>query len=236
MSDVAAYLQVAQQQSRNDIILSHLYLVKKIACHMKARLPDSLQLNDLMQSGMLGLIDASNHYLATKGASFETYAGTRIRGAILDDIRKNSWVPRSVSQHARQITAAIAAVEKITQRTATAQEIAAELQVSLDEYYSMLEQTSGTEVFSLDEQEQDVEDPKEQTNPFTMLEQGDLKQNLVKIIKQMPEKEQMILNLYYYEELNFKEIAGILDVSESRVCQLHGQAIHRIKAKLQKDL
>lgn len=235
MSEVAAYLQVAQQQSRNDIILNHLYLVKKIACHMKARLPESLQLNDLMQSGMIGLIDASSHYLATKGASFETYAGTRIRGAILDDLRKNSWIPRSVSQNARKIAAAITAVEKVTQRIATAQEIAAELKISLDEYYEMLEKTSGTEVFSLDEQELDVEDPKEQTNPFLMLEQSDLKQNLVNILKQMPEKEQIVLNLYYYEELNFKEIAGILDVSESRVCQLHGQAIHRIKAKLQKD-
>jgi RNA polymerase sigma factor for flagellar operon FliA len=233
--NLAVYKEIAQDDTHHDLVIQHISLVKHIAYHMKTRLPDHILLNDLIQSGMEGLIKASKNYLTNMGASFSTYASKRIRGAILDDIRQNNWLPRSVYETAKKISKAINAAEKKHNKIPSSKEIAQELNVSLDEYYELLKNVGSMDLFSLDEESKDIEDTKESVNPFFCMEQEDMNQHLIHAMQKIPEKELMILNLYYYEELNFKEIAEILEVSESRVCQLHGQALVRIKSSLKRE-
>lgn len=237
MSDIAAYNEVAQQsQTSESLILKHISLVKRIAYHLKSRMPDNVQINDLLQSGMVGLIEASKNFRGDKGASFETFAGTRIRGAILDDIRRGNWVPRSVYQNARLISEAINALEKETKQQATPEAIAKKLEVTMEQYHQMLKDVGSMELFSLEEQVTELKPQEAEDNPFHAVERGDLKAVLGREISRLPEKEQLVLSLYYYEELNFKEIAEVLSVSESRVSQLHGQAITRVRTKLRKEV
>ncbi len=231
MSDVAMYNEIADPNTKEDLIIKHIDLVKRIAYHMKSRLPDSVQVSDMLQAGMVGLIEAGRTYSSDKGASFKTFAGTRIRGAIIDDMRKNNWLPRSVTQKARKVSQAIQQIEQSTLQQATPEMIAKYMGISLEDYHRMIKDVGSTELFSLDEQVYEVADSH---NFMSDIVNEDLKQHLADVITSLPEKEQLVLNLYYYEELNFKEVAEVLDVSESRVSQLHGQAISRIKAKMNK--
>ncbi len=229
------YQRTGAQQARQ-LVEQHASLVKKIALHILARLPGSVQLDDLMQAGMIGLLEASQKYQSNKGASFETYAGIRIRGAIVDEIRKGDWVPRSVHRNARRVAKAIKAVEDRSGREAVDSEVADELEMTLDEYHSCLNDTNGGRLFSLDELNDSGELPIEETdgsdNPLRTLTSGAFRQSLAQAITELPEREQLVLSLYYEQELNLKEIGAVLGVSESRVSQIHSQAAMRLRGRL----
>lgn len=214
-------------------------LVKRIAYHMMMRMPASVQVDDLIQAGMIGLIEASQKYDMSRGASFETYAGIRIRGAIVDEMRRGDWVPRSVHRNARRVSQAIAAVEARTGRDASDADVAAELGVSLDEYFVMLQDSNSSRLFSYEEtfgEEDSNIDASEHSSAFASplegMQRDGLKKALVNAIRELPEREQMVLSLYYDQELNLKEIGMVLGVSESRVSQIHSQAAARLRHKL----
>lgn len=236
MSVHNAYLDV-QRGSRDDLVLRHASLVKRIAYHLLSRLPASVEVDDLIQAGMIGLLEAGSHYQSDKGASFETYAGIRIRGAMMDQLRSNGWAPRAVSRQLRQMSEAIARVEARLGREAAAAEIASEMQLSLDDYHALLRDTSSVRLFSLDQLQEDgaevadIADEEGGAPLESALEDG-FQRALVAGIEGLPEREKMILALYYDQGLNLKEIGEVLEVSESRVCQLHGQAIVRLKSRL----
>lgn len=214
-------------------------LVKRIAYHMMMRMPASIQVDDLIQAGMIGLIEAAQKYDASRGASFETYAGIRIRGAIVDEMRRGDWVPRSVHRNARRVARAVAAVEARVGRDATDAEVAAELDVSLAEYFEMLQDSSGSRLFSYEETFGDEDsniDASEHSSafvsPFDGVQRDGLKKALAIAIAGLPERERMVLALYYDQELNLKEIGLVLGVSESRISQIHSQAAARLRHRL----
>ena len=231
------YSSVVSSQSYNseDLVTEHVELVKKIAHHLAARLPSTVDVNDLMQSGMVGLLEASANFDESRGASFETYAGIRIRGAMLDDIRKHDWTPRSVHHKYRRVTEAMHSVEAETGRAATSEEVAEKLEMSLDDYHKILADSACSRLFSYEET---LEEPTLQRKPPSsntprpdqQLFQDQFREQLADSIDQLPEREKLVLSLYYERELNLKEIGAVLDVSESRVCQIHGQAVMRLRA------
>jgi RNA polymerase sigma factor for flagellar operon FliA len=227
--DVGKHVQVEQ----------YAYLVKRIALHMIARLPASVQLDDLLQAGMIGLLEAAQKFDGSKGASFETYAGIRIRGAIVDEMRRGDWVPRSVHRNARRITETMNYLEGRLGREATDAEIAAEMEIGLDEYHSMANDSLSGRLFSLDETLHEEEINTTQISVSEMLQgpaevthRKALQQALAQAIDDLPEREKLVLSLYYEEEMNLKEIGLVLGVSESRVCQIHTQAALKLKKKL----
>ncbi|MFC3609547.1 RNA polymerase sigma factor FliA [Stutzerimonas tarimensis] len=233
------YSNKAQASDSRRLVEQYAPLVKRIAYHLLARLPASVQLDDLMQAGMIGLLEASGKYDAGKGASFETYAGIRIRGAMLDEVRKGDWAPRSVHRNTRMVSDAIRVVEARTGRDAKDHEVAAELEISLEDYYGILGDTQGSRLFSFDDLFQageggDLNEDAESAHPepFRELEDERFQRALVEAIAQLPEREKLVISLYYDEELNLKEIGQVLGVSESRVSQLHSQCAARLRARL----
>lgn len=215
-------------------------LVKRIAQHMMLRMPASVQLEDLIQAGMIGLLEAAQKFDASQGASFETYAGIRIRGAIIDEMRKGDWVPRSVHRNSRKISEAIAEVEAREGRDASSAEVADVLGVSIDEYHAMCHDAACGRLFSIEESTSEEEIlpsddlPSGYTfpTPQQQMQKESLQQQLAKAINELPEREQMVLSLYYDDELNLKEIGQVLGVSESRVSQIHSQAALRLRSRL----
>jgi len=215
-------------------------LVKRIAQHMISRMPASVQLDDLIQAGMLGLIEASKKYDASRGASFETYAGIRIRGSIVDEIRKGDWVPRSVHRNARRISQVIAELEAKLGRDAKDAEVANAMGVDIDDFHAMSRDAIAGRLFSIEEsfteEETGALDNKYNhsgfKNPDESAQRDALKNSLVNAIDSLPERERLVLSLYYDEELNLKEIGKVLGVSESRVSQIHSQAALRLRSKL----
>lgn len=227
----------AQTQHANDLIRKHAPLVKRIAHHLMGRLPASVQVDDLIQAGMLGLLEAAKKYEASKGASFETYAGIRIRGSMMDEVRRGDWVPRSVHRNSRRISEAIKLVEDREGRDARDEEIAAELNMSLDEYFNCLKDSNSGKLFSLEEVTESGESAVEAISsaaggPDKEVFSATFRQHLVTEIERLPEREQLVLSLYYDEELNLKEIGEVLSVSESRVSQIHSQAALRLRARM----
>lgn len=230
----AAYKQL---DNRHELVEEHANLVKRIAHHMIARLPASVVVDDLIQAGMIGLLEAASNFDGSKGASFETFAGIRIRGAMLDEIRKGDWTPRSVHRNGRAITEAINQVERETGRDAQDVEIAAKLKVSLDEYHSMLSEVNsgklvGIEDLGVSEDAIHIDDNEVDNAPYEDIVQGNFQKALAKAITTLPEREAIVLSLYYDEELNLREIGEVLDVSESRVSQIHSQAMLKLKSKM----
>lgn len=220
-----------------EMVEKHAGLVKRIARHLSARMPASVQIDDLVQAGMLGLLEASGKYDASKGASFETFAGIRIRGAMLDEIRRGDWGPRSVYRNSRRVSEAIQIVEARVGRDARDAEVAAELDVSLDEYFNMLKDLRGCRLFSFedmfDSEESRLHRSGDKDNPDSDLLDEKFRTALLDAITLLPEREQMVLTLYYEKEMNLKEIGKLLGVSESRVSQIHSQAALRLRGRLQ---
>ncbi len=214
-------------------------LVKRIAYHLMAKLPASVQVDDLIQAGLIGLLDAADHYDGSQGAQFETYAVQRIRGAMLDELRQADWLPRTVRKNLRQIEAAISKLEQQYKRPPSESELAKELNMPLAEYQQMLQDARGYQLlFYEDLQDADDADfferhcAAEGLDPLQMLEDQGFRKVLVEAIGTLPEREKQMMGMYYEQELNLREIGEVLGVSESRVCQLHSQAIARLRAKL----
>lgn len=243
MAGLDKYVAIGQDSAEIDAIINkHAPMVKRIAHHLLGRLPASVQLDDLVQAGMIGLLEASKNYDASKGASFETYAGIRIRGMMLDEVRKGDWVPRSVHRNARMISEKVKEIENKHGRDAKAQEIADALNISVGEYHQMLLDSTGCRLFGLDELVGGHESiaagdglSSALPDPFEDVHQDSIKQELAKIISSIPERERLVLALYYDEELNLKEIGEVLGVSESRVCQIHSQAMVRLQARIDRE-
>lgn len=227
-----------QRQEYAKLVDQYSALVAKIAHHLAGRLPNHIAVDDLIQAGMIGLFEASKKFEDGKGASFETFAGIRIRGAMLDEVRKGEWAPRSVHKNNREIAQTIRRLEQGLGRAATDREIANALNISLDEYSTMLNDCLSTKLFSLDEvifddggtQIDRVADHSE--GPNVDFERSSFIKKLAEEIENLPEKEKLVLSLYYDEEFNLREIGEVLGVSESRVSQLHGQAAMRLRSRL----
>jgi RNA polymerase sigma factor for flagellar operon FliA len=236
VNGLAMYSEV-QQLEPDDLVTRHASLVKRIAYHLVGRLPPSVQVDDLMQAGMIGLLEAAGNYDPSQGASFETYAGIRIRGAMLDEIRRTDWTPRSVHRKARMVAEAVREIENLEGRDARDHEIAEKLGVELDEYHQILRDTSSCRIFSFEDVFAHGEDSDEclgegERGPLDELEQENFKVALADAIASLPERERLVMTLYYDEELNLREIGEVLGVSESRVCQIHSQALARIRARM----
>jgi len=212
-------------------------LVKRIAYHMIGRLPASVMVDDLIQAGMIGLLDAARHYDESQGASFETYASIRVRGAMLDELRRNDWAPKSVHRKAREAAEAVRRVEADTGRDATDQQVAREMGISLDEYHQILLDASTSKVanfedLGLDESAMGDGLPVNEPAPLREVQNERFATSLAAAIETLPERERLVLSLYYDKELNLKEIGAVLNVTESRVSQLLSQAYLRLRARL----
>ncbi len=220
-----------------EIVAQHSELVRRIAFHLVSRLPASVQADDLIQSGMIGLLEASRNYEPVHGASFETYAGIRIRGAMLDEIRRQDWAPRSLFRKMRQVSEAMREIENSEARDARDAEVAERMGISLDEYHRILKDASGHKVFSTEELTAGVESVSDGlfgsiVGPLDSLEGDEFRRSLARAVATLPEREKLVMSLYYDQEMNLREIGELMGVSESRVCQIHGQAVLRLRARL----
>jgi len=230
VNGIAMYTNL-QAKTAGELVTEHAPLVKRIAYHLLARLPETVLVEDLIQSGMLGLLEASNNFSDKHGASFPTYAGIRIRGAMLDDVRRTDWTPRSVHRKARDITRVMQEVEQRTGRDARDTEIAKELNVTMDEYHKILQDSTCCRLFSTDEMDTG-NDKASSENVLENISEDAFREALIDAISSLPEREQMVVSLYYDNELNLKEIGKVLGVSESRACQINNQAMLRLKSRL----
>ena len=235
------YSKNPSSELREKLILEYAPLVKLVAGRLSMYLGYNVEYDDLVSYGIFGLIDAIDKFDAGKEVKFETYASLRIRGAILDQIRKMDWIPRTVRQRQKQIQNAISDIEAATGRSATDEEIATALGISSEEYDSWQSQMKVTGVVSLDdfvEQGSDVADNRGLSSqierPEEHIEKEELKKVLAEALNLLTDKERKVVVLYYYEELTLKEISNVLDVSESRVSQLHTKALGKMKSKMGK--
>ncbi|MFT3851065.1 MAG: RNA polymerase sigma factor FliA [Propionivibrio sp.] len=229
----------AGQINKDQLVQRFAPLVKRIAYHLMARLPSSVQVDDLVQNGMLGLLDAINRFEAGMGAQFETYAAQRVRGAMLDGLRENDWLPRSLRRDFRRIEEAIAQLEQQYGRAPAEKELAAALGMSLGEYQKMLQDARGHQLISFEDMVEDGDEDFLERHltdasgePSKILEDEALRRILVQGIEALPEREKMMMALYYEQDLNLREIGEVMGVTESRVCQLHSQAVARLRARV----
>ncbi|NOH70705.1 RNA polymerase sigma factor FliA [Vibrio pectenicida] len=237
MNKALTYDQYANQDSRRVFLEKYSVLVKRIAHHLIGRLPPSVQVEDLIQAGMIGLLEAQKNYDGSKGASFETYAGIRIRGAMLDDIRRGDWVPRSVHKNNREISQAISKLEGELSRDPTDAEVANKMEMTLEQYHSALADINCSRLIGIDdlgvsEDAISHEDSDAENIPFQGVADEYFRTALIESIKSLPERETLVLSLYYDEELNLKEIGEVIGVSESRVSQILSQSMQRLRTKL----
>ncbi|MEJ1128872.1 RNA polymerase sigma factor FliA [Variovorax sp. CCNWLW225] len=234
---------------KSHLLKQHQPMVRRMALQMLAKLPASVELDDLIQAGMIGLLDASTRYQDNRGAQFETFASQRIRGAMLDELRASDWGSRNLRQQARKVEQAIQSLEHRLGRPATEGEIAKELKMDLDDYQSLLQEIQGCQLLYVEDFAQEGESdnpwldrqarggrPGADDDPLAQLLEAGFRHELVDAISALPERDQLLLNLYYEEELNLREIGAILEVTQSRVCQLHAQAISRLRAHLKDSL
>ncbi len=231
---------------RDQLIMDYAPLIRFVAQRIASRLPSSIDIEDLISAGVIGLMDAIEKYDPSRDNKFKTYAEFRIRGAILDELRSQDWVPRSVRDKAKKIERTYAELEQRYGRAVNDQELSTALGMELEEYHTMVAKVKAVTLLSVDEltgpNQSDrksllecLENPNSK-NPFTQLKSKGLRSILMKNIEELPEKQKLVLSLYYYEDLNLKEIGSILDVTESRVSQLHTQAVERLRARLKNTL
>jgi RNA polymerase sigma factor FliA len=235
------YTATGKKDVKSEMLAQHATMVKKMAYQLKAKLPASVELDDLIQAGMMGLLDAINRYEDTHGAQFETYASQRIRGSMLDELRSADWLPRGVRKNMRDIETAINQLEQQYGRAPSEHEIASKLEVSLEDYYDTLGQCQGHQLVYYEDFHDDEGGGEhfldrflndDSGDPIKGLLEGDFRDALIDSIEALPEREKILMGLYYEQELNLKEIGAVMNVSESRVCQLHSQAVARLRAYL----
>ncbi|MES2324477.1 MAG: RNA polymerase sigma factor FliA [Pseudomonadota bacterium] len=233
---------VKGKADKDHLLTEHMPLVKRLAHHMKAKLPPSVEVDDLVQAGMIGLLDAINRYEETHGAQFETYAVLRIRGAMLDELRNSDWLPRSMRQNMRKIEAAMSALQQKLGHPPSESEVAKMLKLSLADYQDMLSDGGGHQlVYYEDFHDNEGNDSfldryaVDDADPLRSLLDGDFRQAVIDAIDGLPPREKILMGLYYEEELNLKEIGAVMGVSESRVSQLHTQAVARLRAALREQ-
>jgi len=229
------------QLDRNALIKQYQPLVRRLAHHMMVKLPANVQVDDLIQVGLIGLSEALTRYEAAQGVQFETFATQRIRGAMLDELRENDWMSRGSRKSQKDIEQALRRLEHQLGRSPLESEIAVELGMTLTDYQTLLGKVRGTQLVYLEDMSRSHEDDDSfldrhvadsDADPVNMLRDHRLREALVAAIKNLPEREQFIMSMYYEQDMNLKEIAAVLDVTESRVCQLHSQSIARLRAKM----
>jgi RNA polymerase sigma factor for flagellar operon FliA len=236
-------------EKRNRVIMEHLPQIRYIAQRILRRLPPEVHLDDLISAGVIGLLDAYEKFDESRGVKFKTYAEVRIRGEILDSLRELDWAPRSLRTRAKEVENAYAALEQKHQRPVADEEVAQHLNMEIEAFHSLLDQLNGLTIGHFQEASGEGDRFDEDTiqlqylhgglgeeSPFESVQKGEMKRILAGIVNELPEREQLILSLYYYEELTMKEIGLILGVNESRVSQLHTRAVLRMRAKLQNRL
>ena len=233
------YTSKGQLSDSNGLLKQYSPLVRRLAHQMIAKLPANVELDDLIQVGMIGLNDALSRFDANQGVMFETFATQRIRGAMLDELRGGDWMSRGDRRHQRSIEAAVHKLEQKLQRAPNESEIADEMGMMLADYQELLGKVRGTQLFYLEDLSGDEGDDfldrhvaDEGANPLDMLEDQRMREALVDAIGKLPEREQHVMSMYYERDMNLKEIAAVLGVTESRVCQLHSQSIARLRSKL----
>lgn len=238
-NNLAAYTETASvnEMGQDQVVTEYATLVKRIAYHLMSRLPACVQVEDLIQAGMIGLLEASKNYDPSQGASFETYAGIRIRGSMLDEIRKGDWAPRSLHRKVREISQAIREIEGAEGRDAKDTEVAKKLEMSLMEYHQILQEANSHQILSFEDLPSGDSGmttglSEKIAGPLESLLKTNTKDLLAKAIEGLPEREKMVMALYYDEELNLRETGAVLGVSESRVCQIHSQALIRLRARV----
>jgi len=251
MQDIV-YTELTEEQKlnpkvRGKIINEFAPLIKYIASRIVIRLPPHIDLNDLINAGVIGLIDAIEKFDASKQIKFKTYAEFRIRGAILDELRSMDWVPRSVRQKARKVEDTIARLEFTLGRPARDEEVANEMNIDMDSFYRLLSETASVSLLSLDDLGEDDTDlsrrnlleyiiQDERDWPSHKIRYAEVSTMVAKAIQSLPEKERMVISLYYYDELTMKEIGHVLKFTESRVSQIHTKAVLRLRSKMNKIL
>jgi len=230
------------KKNETDLMLNqHAQLVRKLAYQLKAKLPPSVEIDDLVQAGMIGLMDAIGRYEDIHGAQFETYASQRIRGAMLDELRSTDWLPRSLRKNMRHLELTISQLEQQLGRPPTEKEIASKLELSLDDYYDMLGDCSGHQLLYYEDFHENesgehfldrFQTDDDHGDPIKALLSSDFREALIDAIESLPEREKILMSLYYEQEMNLKEIGAVMSVTESRVSQLHSQAVSRLRATL----
>jgi RNA polymerase sigma factor for flagellar operon FliA len=227
---------------REELVLEHAHLIRYVVSRIAARLPAHADVDDLYSSGVIGLIDAVERFDPDKGCKFKTYAEFRIRGAILDELRALDWMPRTARQNGRRVERAYTEVEHRLGRTASCCEVAEWLGMEADELQRVADQANGISIVHLDDAQQDggpepccygdlIEDERA-PNPLSSLSSLELQQALAAGISELPEKERLVVSLYYYEDLNLKDIGGILGITESRVCQIRSKAVKQLSKQI----
>lgn len=229
------------QLDRDALIRQYSPLVRRLAHHMMAKLPPSIQVDDLIQVGLIGLSEALTRFEASQGVQFETFATQRIRGAMIDELRENDWMSRGSRKSQKEIEVALTRLEHKLGRSASESEIAAELGMELGEYQALLYKVKGTQLVYLEDMTGNSEGEDGfldrhmvdgDSDPMQLLRNQRIRDSLVTAIKGLPEREQYIMSMYYENDMNLKEIAAVLGITESRVCQLHSQSIARLRAKM----
>ena len=230
-------------ENREEVIIQYSPMIKYVANRIAMRLPPHIEVDDLISVGVLGLMDAITKYDSSRGAKFKTYAEFRVRGAILDELRSMDWVPRSIRQKASKVDKVVQGLQAKLRRTPEDEEVAKEMGLSLDQFHETLNETKSIPIFSLEDlgiakesgDQQSLLDclaGKADADPQTQVRLVELKEIIAKAIDTLPEKERLMVSLYYYEELTMKEIGAVLDITESRVSQIHSKAVYRLRTKL----
>lgn len=242
LKNLKDYRSTIDAATKDEIIVEYAPLIKYVAQKIASRLPPNIELDDLISCGVIGLMDAIEKFDPTRENKFKTYAEFRIRGAILDELRAQDWVPRSVREKAKLVERTYQKLERDLGRAATDDEMCRELNINQDEYHELLNKAKSVSLLNIDDSStfsrgdkklmMGLMEHRRSSNPFSAVNFKRAQEKIKDGIKSLPEKQRLVLSLYYYEDLNLKEIGQVLDVTESRVSQLHTQAILKLRAKL----
>jgi RNA polymerase sigma factor FliA len=242
LKNLKDYRSTVDPKVKDQIIIEYAPLIKFIAQKIASRLPSNIELDDLISCGVIGLMDAIEKFDPSRDNKFKTYAEFRVRGAILDELRAQDWVPRSIREKAKLVEKTYAKIEAELGRPATDEEMCEELQITQDEFHELLNKSKSVSLLNIDDSSTfnrgdkklmaGLMDESRSTNPYSAVSYKNMRDKIKEGITALPEKQRLVLSLYYYEDLNLKEIGQVLDVTESRVSQLHTQAILKLKGKL----